>query len=297
MAAEPDFSNPLLDALRQLPGPIFATVEGAHFNDATAELKEFGLSGLPLYLEGDSDADVASGPHLVAIRNAYALERLSAMIGDLPAAVFWSWQDGLNALYRHLRTINLIEIPNEDRAAGAPSHETVVFRHADPNVMASILPLLDAAQFSRLIGNAAGLVMNAPERGGLKIAPRPENLPDPARGFLRLSDAQLKGLEAVELDKSRLRVARFLRETAPDETQALQESQMRDLVLAAEARGNELGLQSEHSHFLWAYMYVTTGGRSAEDRRIRAALTRTGVDPDRMMEKVFDAHIDALDDD
>ena len=65
MVGTPDFSNPLLDALRQLPGEIFAVVEGAHFDDAPAELKKCGLAGRPLYLEGESDHDVASGPHLL----------------------------------------------------------------------------------------------------------------------------------------------------------------------------------------------------------------------------------------
>ena len=69
------------------------------------------------------------------------------MIGDKPATVFWSWQEGADALYRYLRTIGLIQIPARAARPGAPSHEAVVFRHADPNVMASILPLLDAAQF------------------------------------------------------------------------------------------------------------------------------------------------------
>ena len=71
---------------------------------------------------------------------------------------------------------------------------------------------------------------------------------------------------------------------------------MRELVLTAEARGNELGLQSEYSHFLWAYMFATSGGRVAEDRVIRAALTRPGTDPDKMIDGVYDAYVDTLDD-
>ena len=84
---DPDFANPLVDAIRQLPGEIFAVVDGAHFDDAPAELKARGLAPRALYLEGEKDEDVGSGPHLVPIRNLHALEKLRAMIDDKPAAV------------------------------------------------------------------------------------------------------------------------------------------------------------------------------------------------------------------
>lgn len=47
-------------------------------------------------------------------------------------------------------------------------YELALLRHADPNVMAMLLPLLDASQVSRLFGRAAGLVIDSPDHGGLR---------------------------------------------------------------------------------------------------------------------------------
>ena len=127
MAGDPGFSNPLLDALRQLPGEIFAVVEGAHFDDAPAELKARGLTGRPLYVEGEKDEDVASGPHLVRVRNLYALEKLLTMIGDKPAAVFWSWQQGAKRYIGICEASIWSRFPTRTAALRAPLHTTPWF--------------------------------------------------------------------------------------------------------------------------------------------------------------------------
>jgi Domain of unknown function (DUF4123) len=73
-------------------------------------------------------------------------------------------------------------------------YELVLFRHADANVMAMLLPLLDADQVSRLFGKASGLVLDAPDHGGLKAYPRPQNLPDMSNGWLQIRPEQYEGL-------------------------------------------------------------------------------------------------------
>jgi hypothetical protein len=290
----PDFSDPLLDALQRCPPPVYAVLEGAHVENAGQALRAAGLVAHPLYLEGDDTPDVDSGPHLVDLPNLYALERVRALAGDKPALVFWSWQEGRESLYRHLRTINLVEIPKEGDTS---AFETVVFRHASPNVMASVVPLLSADQLSRLMGAASGICMDAPDFGGVRLVPRPADLPARPRGYLRFSPEQIEALEKVELAKSRARVFRFLKETAPGDCGTLGDENLRDTVLLAEASGNGFGIRSEHGHFLWAYLYLTTGGDVADTPEVRKAfdMERSG-DPDRLVEQIFDAHVDALDD-
>ena len=122
-------------------------------------------------------------------------------------------------IFKHLRTINMAEIPArpavlaEARAAsqaaahmpngrdhaghdhrdhdgdghGAPGRfDLVLFRHADPNVMAMLLPLLDFAQVSRLFGEATGIVVDSPDAGGVRTYARPADLPERPRGWLRI---------------------------------------------------------------------------------------------------------------
>jgi hypothetical protein len=282
MQEPPDFSNPLLDTVRRLPAEIFAVVEGAHFDDAPAELKALGLAGRPLYLEGEKDSDVASGPHLVPIRNLYAFEKLGAMIGNKPAAVFWSWQHGAETLYRHLRTINLVEIPRENAGGpGASAYEAVVFRHADPNVLASILPLLDASQFSRLLGAAAGIVMDATDFGGVKIAPRPDNLPASPHGFLRFSKDQIAVIRQRGGERSHRRIARYLREVAPDPTDKMSDAEIHAAVLKSEKTGKEIGLHSEQAFGKWSYLNIITGGRILEQDGVRRYMTDGAHPPDQ----------------
>jgi Domain of unknown function (DUF4123) len=135
-------------------------------------------------------------------------------------------------LVRHLRGINMAEIPVDrydadparpdddggaaaalaaaEAEAAAHSHaheghdhppfvppvryELVLFRHADASVMAMLLPFLDADQVSRLFGRAAGLVLDAPDHGGLRSFPRPQDLPDMPNGWLRIRPEQYEGL-------------------------------------------------------------------------------------------------------
>jgi Domain of unknown function (DUF4123) len=101
-----------------------------------------------------------------------ALERLMTLAGDTSCVVFWVGNKSLTepALWRHLRTLNMALIPKEyntqDALAppeGEDTHDAVMFRHGDGNVLAEVLPVLDAAQFSRVFGPAQALMFLAPD--------------------------------------------------------------------------------------------------------------------------------------
>jgi hypothetical protein len=129
--------------------------------------------------------------------------RAAIALGREPGAlVIWSWPKGEMALYRHLRTLNLVKIPNEARAeaeaegedvSNMPSFETVLFRHWDPNVLGTLLPLLEVPQQARFLGAAGGLAFDAPDIGRMFAAPRPSGLPPPTPGMLRFGEGHLAG--------------------------------------------------------------------------------------------------------
>jgi hypothetical protein len=134
-----------------------------------------------------------------------------------------------DAFYRHIRSINVAEVPTDtpeeppqdgiDRlgkptgmesdvphACSHPGHdhgheaevipvprqlyEPALFRHADPKVMAALLPLLNAQQVSRLFGHAGGIVLEGQASTDIMCFARPEHLPAAAQDMLRIFPAQ-----------------------------------------------------------------------------------------------------------
>ncbi|MBK8456230.1 MAG: DUF4123 domain-containing protein [Phyllobacteriaceae bacterium] len=290
----------LIDALDALPGRKFAVVDAAHFDDLPAELEAAGFAGRPLYLDEQKDDVVAAGPFLVSLPDRNAGRRLAELIGDKPAVVWWSWPDRgeetEEAVFRHLRTINMVEIPAgpddpddpavaaEARAREAATEQAhdhdghdhgdqppephrfdlVLFRHADPHALAMLLPELDAIQFARLFGDATGIVINAPDLGGLRMAPRPPDLPPAPGGPLRIYPEQYASLSRARAALVESRVGAFLRRMAPAQAGELTEAQLRWHVAKCMNESLGYGVTSEGSHCRWAYLQLLARGRLSQ---------------------------------
>lgn len=191
-------------------------------------------------------------PELLATR----IDDAVALLADCPnAAVFWIGDTTLTPerMWRHARSLNRVLIPAEfvpDDDGGYRSRwafpeddpegnaiplsdsnetwEAVLFRHADGNVLAEILPHLTAEQFARVFGPAVGMTFLSPdhpsERSGssLRRAMRPADVaPVPASGLLRLTAEQMKAIENGRLRRiHRDAVANLLTsyEEAPPDT-------------------------------------------------------------------------------
>jgi hypothetical protein len=212
--------------------------------------------------------------------------------------VFWSCAQGELALWRHLRTLNEVLIPVESEPTGStqpanPAFERVMFRHWDPNVLANVMPLLDAAQFVRMFGPSSYIVINAPDYGGLKRVPRPDNLPPAPHGPLRLSQDQIEDVKTAIVNSSRKRIHRYLSNSAPNETAALGESRVIDLILMSQKTGGELGLESEQAHGRWAYVMVRTNGRALEQAGLREWITDKQGHPDKKMRELLKSMAEA----
>ena len=284
-----DTARTLQATLRDMPQPLFAVLDGALFDDLPGDLLNAGFSCRSLFLEhGDEEVERA-GPWLMTLDSDRARAHAEALAVAQPCAVFWSCADGEMALWRHLRTLNEVLIPLEGERDGEQTggHERVMFRHWDPNVLAAVMPLLDAAQFARVFGPCAYILINAPDHGGLKRIPRPENLPPAPHGPLRLSPLQMEGLKAAAADQSRTRINRYLLDAAPNETAALGDARLKELILVSERTGKDLALESEQAYGRWSYVMVRTNGKALEQAGLREWISDGASHPDEKMSQLL----------
>ncbi|MBT9373068.1 DUF4123 domain-containing protein [Rhizobium sp. CSW-27] len=227
----------ILSALDSLEGRKFAVIDGAHFDDLPSSLLGLNLPLNPLYQEEADPDLQALGPFLVPLRDRLVARQLHALADGRPALVWWSWPDegeqSGDAVYRHVRSLNLVEVPTDtpegvqhdgddhlkrapiapgphhhcDHTAHVHGEETVpaprqlyepaFLRHADPKVMAALLPLLNAQQVSRLFGQAGGIVLECPASGGIRCFARPGHLPPTPQGMLRILPPQYARLAPI----------------------------------------------------------------------------------------------------
>ncbi|WP_162894665.1 DUF4123 domain-containing protein [Rhizobium terrae] len=239
----------LKQSLLESGNPVLAVVDGAQFDDLPRDLLGIGFFHKALYLDrGDGNRDrVATAPQLVWLdRRAgngppgtvavdgppdpQILQRLLMFVGARPAAVFWECEAGGEALYRHLRAINMVRIPRHaipenPFATSVPATEThgaVLFRHADANVMAQVLPALNTVQITRVLG-PANAVLFAPDADwtdGAKaiVINRPRNPPPVPAGMLQLEDWNMSLIDAARTAMMRKQAIGELADRDPDKS-------------------------------------------------------------------------------
>jgi Domain of unknown function (DUF4123) len=243
---------------------------------------------------------------------AVQLERIVAMNGELPAAVFWIGDAALTeaALWRHLRTINMILLPKEADpniltipADDEDTHEAFMFRHADGNVLAEVLPVLDAAQFSRVFGPARELVFLAPHHPSqstgsiLRRARLPDNSPAATSGLLKLSQTQVDEIEDARNLVTRWDTVAYLRECAAEETQGLSDKELYATVGKIEERGFSLGFESMTAHMIFAFLCITGAGDVVDSDEFREDVTESGMHPDDALNEVYSGMMSAAESD
>jgi hypothetical protein len=213
--------TPLLSVLRTLHSreePIFAVLDGAQFDDLPGALFDGDFVARPLYLDrGDNNPEqVITAPQMVWLDESAeqeggrsfpeTLEALSRLVEERPAAVFWHCAAGGDALYRHLRTINMVRLPRSALAEEAQAeinadHVAALFRHSDANVLAQVFAGVDLREGARLLGPAQRLLFApeahwSPEFGHITVE-RSADWPEPGRGTLTLSEATMRRIEEV----------------------------------------------------------------------------------------------------
>jgi hypothetical protein len=273
----------------RLPEQRFAVLDGALHDDLANGLAVHGLIGRALFLEAGGAQAIASGPFLVALPEARDVERLFAFLGAGQLPVFWAWPAGETALFRHLRTLNLVEIPRKNRLSeDEPARAHVIFRHWDRVVLGQMLPLLRPGQATRLLGSAHGLCLADCVTGRPMIVGRP--VAPVESGMLRFSPEQMQALTETRRKESRRRIADYLRESIPEKAASLTHEALLEVVARSEAAGRGMGLASERSLGLWAFLWLRTDEAVATSYEIRHLLTTSGLQP----EKALDAFLESF---
>lgn len=314
-----DPSRPAVSPLSGMAQGDHAEPEDADLSDEALEARSAGLSEqmMAALASGDSTGGgiLAGDVHPEAETVMLRLEKILWICRDKAAIVFWLGDETLTeeTLYRHLRGINRIVIPKtaasddladnrvELMAAGdeaderPSSEETVIFRHADPNVMVQLFSGLYEDQAARLFGPATEILF-APEQswgGGVKRGRRPADIPTPT-GHLRLVDENIGQIRALRLKTMREMRASYLQKCCADELVEATPGELADHVLVSEQTGKRLGLVSEAAHCRWAYLMFATRGQIAASPDIVSYIRDAGSSPDRQVGLVMKSTVAEL---
>ena len=314
----------LWDILTSSKEPSFAVLDGALFQNLPAALLETRLDATPLYRTTSSER-IAAAPHLVKLSRRITdpeataeneaprsdvLTALRRIVGTAPTPVIWQGV-GYNALFRHLRGLNMVEVPRgtdrptgPDYAVTAPSggsptapsgdgFELVTFRHGDANVIAQTLPAFDLHQWSRFLGPAAAIVFEPTddwgEVAGAHLAPRPAELPPPRVGWLRLDGETMERVRECRLDRSARRITRYLRKHADQPTAEFDDAELAALTKTYMREAEQYGVQTEAGLGRWCYLQFTTRGQLTWDPSVRSVMSahEPSVSPDERVRLIL----------
>lgn len=282
-AAAPD---PFLAALAGIAetGHLFAVLDGTLFADPGHRLLLAGFEADPLYLDEASSPAKWAGPLMVwPGTDAQKTLRLVELARMPASALWWHWPEpgpeGRQSLFRHLRRLNMVEIPQE---GDSDKVEPVLLRHGDPEAMAALLPLLSPAQISRFLGPARAILLRftpvLPGDDGTRRFDRPADLPDPPHGMLRLTPAQMDRLLQGRATREEARVLDYLRRhggpylpIAP----AGQPDPLPGLSRAWLADGKSMGIRGEQALWKWSLLQLLSGGQISADPKVRRFLSAT----------------------
>lgn len=265
-------------ALETMPTPLFAVLDGGHFEDLEDDLAQAGIQSRSLFLKGGDGDMRRDGPWLVPLQNRHAREQVEDLVFAKPCAVFWSCPGGEQALWRHLRSINQVLVPDDrivqnDGQMGRPIvYERVLFRHWDPNVLGGFLPLFSREQFARILGPATAILANTTESGRFKRALRPDNLPPASKGTLRMEPAQIEIVKQAKVRIMVERVSDYLRLVAGDRAAGMSDGELAVFAHGSIRESMDLGVVSEGSHCRWAYMKLVSDGRISSSPYVIGAM-------------------------
>jgi hypothetical protein len=243
------FEDKLGILLRRLPGHIYAVLDGAHFDDLSGRLRQTSLRSRALYVDEIDMPRIDSGPHLIDCTSNFAVEQVRDVTADAPSVVWWGWHtgglEGMRSITGHLRRLNLMDVPEGAETGTTPrygdihapgSAEPVLFRHADPDVIASILPELSPIQRAQLFGGAHAIIADPAAAEPVMLSNLAFGRPAPG-GRLSLSVAQYSGLSRAYGVALRRRAVFEFRAGLSAREKASRAERVRDAIDRAESYG------------------------------------------------------------
>ena len=281
----------------RMPHPIFAAMDGAHFDDIQSEMGHKNIPCRSLFFGAGRETEL-NGPWLVSLLDEDSEQYVASIAAERPCAVFWSCPEGEDILYRHLRSLNEVLIPKsalpEDvsKAAiiAAKDYARVLFRHYDPNVLGGVIPSINAAQFARILGPAREVVWYAPDYGGRRSAINEDDLPEAPRGPLKLEEINIKDIERRREEALRRWRIAYLKDCAPDHAARMSDAELAKFVIDEEKKITTLGVQNQDKIAMWTFMQITCPTDLSKDAGVRRYLSTKELKttPDERVEHLFD---------
>ena len=169
----PDEDTPteivLRTAMRQRKGPHFAVLDGALFDGLPGLMHHAGLRGRGLFIGAEHREIVAAGPVIIALDPHEMAERLVVMLGMARPPMVWSWPEGEQSLFDHLRRHTHVEVPDDDLwPSPDPHYVQVLFRHWDADVLALNWQVMTPYQQSRMVPPGHAVTLLSHHYGGLQ---------------------------------------------------------------------------------------------------------------------------------
>ena len=291
--------------------PVYVVLDGAKFDNLPELLFDNDFAYKPLYRDMGSELrDIErTTPQFVRFdkwdyweNNLTAeqrLERLLDVVDDLSAAVFWAYDGEPKTLFKHLRTINNIMIPRDADTPPMPdpldpdgetfgnttTHQQVLFRHADANVMAQVLPCLSDPQITRIMGPADGVI----------FAPDPEwasgedimTVTNPKDTYnsthpLKLNNPDMDGIERKRAEVMRFNLFAAVQAAFPKKTAQMEPDIVFKFIEKSEIVGITLGITSTIALELWIFLAFKTDGKSLTHPKVKRHF-QYALNPDETM--------------
>lgn len=264
----------------------YALLDGGHFDDLPAQLKQGKLFARSLFLDQVDIEVQKAGPRLVSVsQSPDAADRVFELVDMKPAAIFWHCEAGEGVLYKHLRTLNMASIPawaaagKQERDDQPEAYSLVFFRHFDPRVLGAVLPTFNARQLGRFIGPAEEVGFVSEEYGFKRV------LSDyVSKNFsaspLVISADQIDAISERRTEVSFRRIGLYLRRYASSKTDTLNDNKLGAAISSYALEAKSLGINKESSLGIWAYMRMTSKNNLFVDRATRLFLADRANGPD-----------------
>lgn len=289
----------LKTALIKTSHTLYAVLDGAKFDDLPSLLFDNDFAHKPLYRDmGSEIREIAqTTPQFVRfdiwdywendLSPEQRLDALLELLDDKSAAVVWEYDGAPKVLFRHLRTINNVMIPRDADTPPMPdpldlegetfgntaTHQQVLFRHADANVMAQVLPVFSPRQLTRFMGPAAAVIFTPdPEWSEGKEVIRIENPSDTYNSShpLKLSQDDMDKIEDRRLIGQRWSTVKYLKQKYLEKTKVCNDSDLYAFILNCDKVGEDIGLQEDEAYRAWSELAIISKGSTLNDPRVLA---------------------------
>ena len=300
----PDALAKLRGIVDAFPAQGYAVLDGGLYDDLSALLCRARLFARSLFLDKADHEVQAAGPWLVRLDQApEAIDKVFALVGDRPAAVFWNCGAGETVLWRHLRGLNMARIPSwaanggrepPDDPVEAERTEAVMFRHWDPRVLGALLPCLDAAQFSRMLGPATEIAFSTEDHGGARRVVHDPAWPPAPAGLLTIRQEQIDALVSRQVLAMHRRNKQYLLEVAAPYLSGSSAGDLHNHINTSYETGKKLGVESEEGHALWSLLMLLSKGRIMQNGHVCQYISHGLRHPDIQIKNVVEQTMSSL---